>query len=55
MSTKKLKKDKKIQPFEQGAYKLSPALKLAADRAKKEQPELIAISGKLRYVHLDKE
>jgi hypothetical protein len=55
MSTKKLKDDKKIQPFEQGAYKLSPALKLAADRAKKEQPELIAISGKLRYVHLDKE
>jgi hypothetical protein len=55
MSTKKLKEDKKIQPFEQGAYKLSPALKLAADRAKKEQPELIAISGKLRYVHLDKE
>ena len=46
-----MKKKEKIQPFEQGAYKLSPALKLAADRAKKEQPELIAISGKLRYVH----
>ena len=45
---------KKAMPFEQGAYKLSPALKLAAEKAKKEQPELIAISGKLRYVHLDK-
>ena len=55
MSTKKLKEDKKIMPFEQGAYKLSPALKLAAEKAKKEQPELIAISGKLRYVHLDKD
>jgi len=50
-----MKKKEKIQPFEQGAYKLSPALKLAADKARKEQPELIAISGKLRYVHLDKE
>jgi hypothetical protein len=42
---------KKIQPFEQSAYKLPPALKLAAEKAKKQQPELIAISGKLRYVH----
>jgi hypothetical protein len=42
---------KKIQPFEQSAYKLSPALKLAAEKAKKEQPELIAISGRIRYVH----
>jgi hypothetical protein len=53
MSTKKLKDEKKIQPFEQGAYKLPPALKLAADKAKKQQPELIAISGRLRYVQLD--
>jgi hypothetical protein len=45
MSTEKLKEEK--------AYKLSPALKLAAEKAKKQQPELIAISGKLRYVHLD--
>jgi hypothetical protein len=43
MSTEKLKEEK--------AYKLPPALKLAADKAKKNQPELIAISGKLRYVH----
>jgi hypothetical protein len=53
MSTKKLKEDKKIQPFEQGAYKMPPALKLAAERAKKEQPELIAISGRVRYVNLE--
>jgi hypothetical protein len=32
-------------------YKLPPALKLAAEKAKKQQPELIAISGKIRYVH----
>jgi hypothetical protein len=32
-------------------YKLPPALKLAAEKAKKHQPELIAISGKIRYVH----
>jgi hypothetical protein len=44
---------KKIQPFEQSAYKLPPALKLAAEKAKKQQPELIAISGRLRYVQLD--
>jgi hypothetical protein len=44
---------KKTQPFEQGAYQLSPALKLAAEKAKKQQPELIAISGRLRYVQLD--
>ena len=44
-----MKEEKKeIKP-----YKLSPALKLAAEKAKKQQPELIAISGKLRYVHLD--
>ena len=53
MSTKKLKEDKKIMPFEQGAYKMSLALKLAAEKAKKQQPELIAISGRLRYVQLD--
>lgn len=53
MSTEKLKDEKKIQPFEQGAYKLPPALKLAAEKAKKQQPELIAISGKLNYVKLD--
>jgi hypothetical protein len=32
-------------------YKLPPALKLAAEKAKKQQPELIAISGRVRYVH----
>jgi hypothetical protein len=32
-------------------YKLPPALKLAAEKAKKQQPELIAISGRIRYVH----
>ena len=50
MSTKKSKEDKKeVKP----AYTLSPALKRAVERARKEQPELIAISGKIRYVHLD--
>jgi hypothetical protein len=51
MSIAKLKEDKKIVKFERGSYRLPPALKLAAEKAKKEQPELIAISGKLRYVH----
>jgi hypothetical protein len=51
MSTKKLKEEKKIQPFEQGVYKLPLALKLAAEKAKKQQPDLIAISGRVRYVH----
>jgi len=32
-------------------YKLPPALKLAAEKAKKQQPELIAISGRVRYVN----
>jgi hypothetical protein len=45
MSTEKLKD---VKP-----YQLPPALKLAAEKAKKQQPDLIAISGKLRYVHLD--
>jgi hypothetical protein len=53
MSIAKSKEDKKIVKFEQKAYRLPPALKLAAEKAKKEQPELIAISGKIRYVHLD--
>jgi hypothetical protein len=44
MSTEKLKEEPK-------PYQLPPALKLAAEKAKKQQPELIAISGKLRYVH----
>jgi len=48
-----VKMKEKIKPFEQPTYKLPPALKLAADKAKKEQPELIAISGKIHYVHLD--
>lgn len=48
-----MKKPEKINKLEQKEYRLPPALKLAADKAKKEQPELIAISGKLRYVHLD--
>jgi hypothetical protein len=46
-----MKKKEKIIPLEQVAYKLPPALKLAAERAKKEQPDLIAISGRVRYVH----
>ena len=49
----KKKEKEKIKPFEQPAYTLSPALKRAVERARKEQPELIAVSGKLRYVHLD--
>ncbi len=53
MSTKKSKDDRKIKPFEKPAYTLSPALKRAVERARKEQPELIAISGNIRYVHLD--
>lgn len=53
MSTEKLKEEKKIQPFEQIAYKLPPALKLAAERAKKQQPDLIAISGRVRYVNFE--
>jgi hypothetical protein len=40
-----------VKSKEEKTYKLPPALKLAAEKAKKEQPELIAISGKLRYVH----
>ena len=47
------KKEKKVMPFEKPAYTLSPALKRAVERARKEQPELIAISGNIRYVHLD--
>lgn len=46
-----MKKKEKVKPFEQVAYKLPPALKLAAEKAKKQQPELIAISGKIRYVN----
>ena len=46
MSTEKLKDEKK-------PYKLPPALKLAAEKAKKQQPELIAISGKIHYAKLD--
>ena len=46
-----MKKKEKVKPLEQGAYKLPPALKLAAEKAKKQQPELIAISGKIRYVN----
>lgn len=50
MSTVKSKEDKKeVKP----AYTLSPALKRAVERARKEQPELIAVTGKIRYVHLD--
>jgi hypothetical protein len=43
MSTEKLKD---VKP-----YQLPPALKLAAEKAKKQQPDLIAISGRVRYVH----
>ena len=45
MSTEKLND---VKP-----YKLPPALKLAAEKAKKQQPELIAISGRIRYVNLE--
>lgn len=55
MSTKKSKDDKRIKPFEKPAYTLSPALKRAVERARKEQPELIAVTGKIGYVHLDKD
>ncbi len=48
-----MKKKEKIIPFEQAAYKMPPALKLAAEKAKKQQPELIAISGRVRYVNLE--
>ena len=48
-----MKKKEEVKPFEQVAYKLPPALKLAAERAKKEQPDLIAISGRVRYVNLE--
>jgi hypothetical protein len=34
-------------------YQLPPALKLAAEKAKKQQPDLIAISGRVRYVNLE--
>ena len=47
MSKEKLKDEK--------SYKLPPALKLAAEKAKKQQPELIAISGNIRYVRLDRD
>ena len=46
-------KKEKVKPFDQGSYKLPPALKLAAEKAKKQQPELIAISGKIHYAKLD--
>ena len=55
MSIAKSKEDKRVKPFEKPAYTLSPALKRAIERARKEQPELIAVSGNLRYVHLDKD
>ena len=45
MSTEKLND---VKP-----YQLPTALKLAAERAKKEQPDLIAISGRVRYVNLE--
>jgi hypothetical protein len=45
MSTEKLKD---VKP-----YQLPPALKLAAEKAKKQQPDLIAISGRVRYVNLE--
>jgi hypothetical protein len=48
-----MKKKEKIIPFEQVAYTLPPALKLAAEKAKKQQPDLIAISGRVRYVNLE--
>jgi hypothetical protein len=48
-----MKKKEKIIPFEQVSYKLPPALKLAAEKAKKQQPDLIAISGRVRYVNLE--
>jgi hypothetical protein len=49
------KPEEKINKFERGAYVMPVALRIAAARAKKDQPELIAISGTLKYVRLDKE
>ena len=46
MSTEKLKEEPK-------PYKLPPALKLAAEKAKKQQTDLIDISGRVRYVNLE--
>ena len=46
MSIEKLKEEPK-------PYKLPLALKLAAEKAKKQQPDLIAISGRVRYVNLE--
>ena len=51
----KKKTDEKINRLHRNQYKMSAAMKLAAERAKKQQPELIAISGVLRYVRLDKD
>ena len=50
---KKQKQEEKINRLERQAYRLPLALRIAAEKAKKEQPELIAVSGKIRYVHLD--
>lgn len=43
----------KEEKEEKKPYKLPPALKLAAEKAKRQQPELIAISGKVRYVNFE--
>jgi len=40
---KKQKPEDKINKFERGTYRLPLALKLAAEKAKKEQPELISM------------
>jgi hypothetical protein len=52
---KKKKPEEKINKFERKAYVMPISLRMAAARAKKDQPELIAISGALKYIRLDKE
>lgn len=51
---KKQKPQEKINRFEKGPYKLPLALQVAAAKARKEQPELITVTGRIMgYVHLD--
>lgn len=52
---KKKKQEDKINKFERGTYVMPIALRMAAARAKKDQPELIAISGAIKYIRLDKD
>jgi len=52
---KKKKTEDKINKFERGAYVMPIALRMAAARAKKAQPELIAVSSTLKHIRLDKD